>query len=137
MPQVSTRRRVPHSAAEMFDLVADVEQYPWFVPFCSALKVRRREPGEGETEVFLDELSVGPVPTALTRARAEPPKGPSVRTIADRPRGPNEPLEAVQPGLNSKIRLDRNRLTKDGYPWFFTAVRAPDADPFSAAAGAP
>jgi hypothetical protein len=86
--------------------------------------------GEGETEVYLDELTIGPVSAAIARAaRAEPPKGPSVRTIADRPRGPNEPLEAVQPGLNSKIRLDRNRLTKDGYPWFFTAVRAPGADP--------
>ncbi len=86
--------------------------------------------GEGETEVYLDELTVGPIPADLAKApQANSPKGPSVRTIADRPRGPNEPLEAVQPGLNSKIRLDRNRLTKDGYPWFFTAVRAPDADP--------
>ncbi|MGA7609047.1 MAG: type II toxin-antitoxin system RatA family toxin [Xanthobacteraceae bacterium] len=58
MPQVSTRRRVPHSAAEMFDLVADVEQYPRFVPFCSALKVRRREPGEGGTEVLIADMTV-------------------------------------------------------------------------------
>ncbi len=86
--------------------------------------------GEGETEVYLDELTVGPVPPELTRA-----PGPNRRRgrrpglIADRPRGPAEPLEAVQPGLNTRIKLDRNRLTKDGYPWFFTAVRAPDADP--------
>jgi hypothetical protein len=90
--------------------------------------------GEGETEVYLDELTVGPIPPALAeKPRTEPARGsgPSVRTIADRPRGPNEPLEAVAPGLNTRIRLDRNRLTKDGYPWFFTAVRAPDADPAS------
>ena len=86
--------------------------------------------GEGETEVYLDELTVGPVPASVNAVpRAEPPKGPSVRTIADRPRGPNEPLEAVPPGLNSRIKLDRNRLTKDDFPWFPTAVRAPDADP--------
>jgi hypothetical protein len=86
--------------------------------------------GEGETEVYLDELTVGPVPAALAaKPGAEPARGPSVRTIADRPRGPNEPLEPVAPGLNTRIRLDRNRLTKDGFPWFFTAVRAPDADP--------
>jgi coenzyme Q-binding protein COQ10 len=42
----------------MFDLVADVEQYPRFVPFCSALKVRRREPGEGETEVLIADMTV-------------------------------------------------------------------------------
>jgi hypothetical protein len=88
--------------------------------------------GEGETEVYLDELTVGPIPPTLAaNPRAEPSRGPSVRTIADRPRGPNEPLEAVAPGLNTRIRIDRNRLTKDGYPWFFTAVRAPDADPAS------
>ena len=28
MPTFSTKRRVRHSASEMFDLVADVEQYP-------------------------------------------------------------------------------------------------------------
>ncbi|MEJ2435227.1 MAG: SRPBCC family protein [Pseudolabrys sp.] len=40
MPQFSTKRRVPHSAANMFDLVADVERYPEFVPMCSAMRVR-------------------------------------------------------------------------------------------------
>ena len=28
MPQFSSKRRVPHSAQQMFDLVADVERYP-------------------------------------------------------------------------------------------------------------
>ncbi len=42
MPQFSTKRRVRHSAADMFELVADVERYPEFVPLCSSLKVRRR-----------------------------------------------------------------------------------------------
>jgi coenzyme Q-binding protein COQ10 len=34
MTQFSTRRRVKHSAADMFDLVADIERYPEFVPLC-------------------------------------------------------------------------------------------------------
>jgi coenzyme Q-binding protein COQ10 len=42
----------------MFDLVADVEQYPRFVPFCRALKVRRRERGEGGTEVLIADMMV-------------------------------------------------------------------------------
>ena len=58
MPQISTRRRVPHSPAEMFDLVADVEQYPRFVPFCSALKVRRRETVDDGTEVLIADMTV-------------------------------------------------------------------------------
>jgi len=32
MPQFTTKRQVRHSAADMFDLVADVERYPEFVP---------------------------------------------------------------------------------------------------------
>jgi coenzyme Q-binding protein COQ10 len=58
MPQMTTRRRVPHSAAEMFELVADVEQYPRFVPFCRELKVRRREQGEGGTEVLVADMTI-------------------------------------------------------------------------------
>jgi coenzyme Q-binding protein COQ10 len=42
MPEFTTTRHVRHSAANMFDLVADVERYPEFVPLCSSLKVRRR-----------------------------------------------------------------------------------------------
>jgi coenzyme Q-binding protein COQ10 len=33
MPRFSSKRRVHHTASQMFDLVADVERYPEFVPF--------------------------------------------------------------------------------------------------------
>ena len=50
MPQFSTKRRVQHSAADMFDLVADVKSYPEFVPMCSAMHVRSKtDKGEGVT----------------------------------------------------------------------------------------
>jgi coenzyme Q-binding protein COQ10 len=42
MPQFSTKRRVRHAAADMFDLVADVDKYPQFVPFCRSMKVKKR-----------------------------------------------------------------------------------------------
>ena len=55
MPQFSTKRRVRHSAAEMFDLVADGEKYPEFVPLCSALRVKSRtDKGEGITVLIAD-----------------------------------------------------------------------------------
>jgi coenzyme Q-binding protein COQ10 len=55
MPQFTTKRRVRHSAAEMFDLVADVEHYPEFVPLCKDLKIRKREPaGQGVENVIAD-----------------------------------------------------------------------------------
>jgi coenzyme Q-binding protein COQ10 len=55
MPQFSTKRRVRHAATNMFDLVADVEKYPQFVPLCSALAVKNRvEKGSGVTIVVVD-----------------------------------------------------------------------------------
>ncbi|MGA9953410.1 MAG: SRPBCC family protein, partial [Bradyrhizobium sp.] len=46
MPSFSNKRRVLHSASEMFDLVADVERYPEFVPLCHTLKIRQRTPND-------------------------------------------------------------------------------------------
>jgi coenzyme Q-binding protein COQ10 len=58
MPSFSTKRRVRHGAAQMFDLVADVEQYPQFVPLCQALRVKDRTPkGEG-VEVLVADMTV-------------------------------------------------------------------------------
>ena len=57
MPQFSTKRRVRHAAAEMFDLVADIEHYPEFVPLCRDLKVKVRTKGEG-TEILVADMTV-------------------------------------------------------------------------------
>jgi len=58
MPQFSTSRRVKHAAAQMFDLVADVERYPEFVPLCKALRVRHRiEQPEG-VEILIADMTV-------------------------------------------------------------------------------
>ena len=59
MPSFKTMRRVRHSAAEMFDLVADVERYPEFVPLCQSLRVRRRTSGAGAEQVLLCDMAVG------------------------------------------------------------------------------
>jgi len=57
MPQFSTKRRVEHSAADMFDLVADVERYPEFVPLCRATRVIRRTK-TGDREVVVAQMTV-------------------------------------------------------------------------------
>ncbi|MGB8997941.1 MAG: type II toxin-antitoxin system RatA family toxin [Pseudolabrys sp.] len=54
MPQFSTKRRVHHAATDMFDLVADVEKYPQFVPLCSALTVKTRAEKDGRTVLVAD-----------------------------------------------------------------------------------
>ena len=59
MPSFRTTRRVRHSPEQMFDLVADVEKYPLFLPLCEALKVRSRNPGEGGRETLIADMTVG------------------------------------------------------------------------------
>jgi coenzyme Q-binding protein COQ10 len=54
MPQFSTKRRVRHSATKMFDLVADVEKYPQFVPLCNALTIKSRTEKDGTTVMVAD-----------------------------------------------------------------------------------
>jgi coenzyme Q-binding protein COQ10 len=58
MPEFTTTRRLRHSAANMFDLVADVERYPEFVPLCSSLKVRRRIEGSEGVLILVADMTV-------------------------------------------------------------------------------
>jgi coenzyme Q-binding protein COQ10 len=58
MPSFKTTRRIRHSAQEMFDLVADIESYPQFLPLCVALKVRSRTE-EGGVATKVAAMSVG------------------------------------------------------------------------------
>ena len=58
MPSFSNKRRVLHSAPEMFDLVADIERYPEFVPLCQSLKIRQRTPKPDGTEVVVADMTV-------------------------------------------------------------------------------
>jgi coenzyme Q-binding protein COQ10 len=58
MQRFSNKRRVQHRAEQMFDLVADVERYPEFVPLCQSLKVRQRTPKPDGTEVIVADMTV-------------------------------------------------------------------------------
>jgi coenzyme Q-binding protein COQ10 len=58
MPQFTTSRRVRHSASDMFDLVADVEHYPEFVPLCRSLAVRRRSTDAEGRDVIVADMTV-------------------------------------------------------------------------------
>ena len=42
----------------MFDLVADVERYPQFVPLCQQLVVRKRETGADGREIVVADMTV-------------------------------------------------------------------------------
>lgn len=58
MPQFETRRPVRHSPERMYNLVADVEKYPEFLPLCEGLAVRSRKDRDGKTLLVAD-MTVG------------------------------------------------------------------------------
>jgi coenzyme Q-binding protein COQ10 len=47
MPRHAETKRLPYTAAQMFDLVADVARYPEFLPWTAAARIRSRGPVEG------------------------------------------------------------------------------------------
>jgi coenzyme Q-binding protein COQ10 len=106
-----TRTIVPYSAEEMFDLVADVEKYPDFLPHCVALRITSSalENGAGaletemiaaygafrerfRTQVILDRRSLridadyleGPFRRLMTRWRfRDDPEGSEIDFVID------------------------------------------------------
>ena len=66
MPTFETVRHVNHSPERMFDLVADVEKYPEFVPLCERLIVRQRQVDEAGREVLIADLTAGYGPVRET-----------------------------------------------------------------------
>lgn len=57
MPKHSETRTLPYTARQMFDLVADVNSYPEFLPWCAAARVRETT-DHGETQVMDADLVI-------------------------------------------------------------------------------
>ena len=55
MPTHAEKRRLPYGRDRVFDLVADVERYPEFLPWCLACRIKRRE----SPIVFTADLIIG------------------------------------------------------------------------------
>lgn len=57
MRKQGDRRKLPYSAERMYALVADVESYPDFLPWCSAARIRSRT-DQGACEVMEADLVI-------------------------------------------------------------------------------
>ena len=57
MPTHSETRILPYTARQMYDLVADVESYPEFLPWCAAARVRQTKQVD-DHEVMEAELVI-------------------------------------------------------------------------------
>ena len=42
MPTHAEKRIMPYTAQQMYDLIADVDAYPQFLPWCAATRIRKR-----------------------------------------------------------------------------------------------
>lgn len=58
MPTHAETRRLPHTAQQMYDLVADVAAYPQFLPWCAAARVRSVTPKPDGSEVMEADLVI-------------------------------------------------------------------------------
>jgi len=72
VPIHAEKRVLPFSAEQLFDLVADVESYPEFLPWCQATRITRRE-----GDVFYSDMVIG---FKMVRERV------TTRVTLDRPR---------------------------------------------------
>ncbi|WP_375782989.1 type II toxin-antitoxin system RatA family toxin [Bradyrhizobium sp. Pha-3] len=93
MPRFSSKRRVRHTAPQMFDLVADVERYPEFVPLCHALKVRQRTPMDDGTEVVVADMTVSFKLVRETFTSRVTLDRPNLKILVEYLRGPFSNLE--------------------------------------------
>lgn len=54
MPTHAEQRLLPYTREQLFDLVADIERYPEFLPWCTAARIRRRQ-----GDVVIADLVIG------------------------------------------------------------------------------
>ena len=59
MPRFQSSRDVPFTPRQMFDLVADVESYPQFLPLCEDLHIRRKVLSPEGLDVLVADMTVG------------------------------------------------------------------------------
>ena len=57
MPLHKETRIVPYTVDQMFSVVADMERYPEFLPWCTDLKILKREQ-EGSADIAFAEMAV-------------------------------------------------------------------------------
>jgi coenzyme Q-binding protein COQ10 len=93
MPQFSTKRRLRHSASDMFNLVADMESYPQFVPLCRSLRVRNRAQKSEGVETAVSEMTIAYKMIHETFTTQVTMDRPKMQILVDHLRGPFSRLQ--------------------------------------------
>lgn len=53
MPAHTEQKILPYSAEQLFDLVADIEKYPEFLPWCRAARILEKREGECTAQLVI------------------------------------------------------------------------------------
>ena len=102
-------RHVPHLPQRMFEIVADLSDYPRFIPNCKAMHVRK-DPAEGEADVRLAKMTLhfGPITQSYTSRVTVDPEALTITAKAVD--GPFAYLDSVwrfQPeGMGTRVRFE-------------------------------
>ena len=59
MPTHAEQKTLPYSPEQLFQLVAEVEKYPQFLPWCIGSRITKREAEEGGASVLYADLVIG------------------------------------------------------------------------------
>ncbi|MGV8830681.1 MAG: type II toxin-antitoxin system RatA family toxin [Devosia sp.] len=102
-------RHVPHVPMRMFEIVADLGDYPRFIPNCKAMEVRT-DPAAGDGNVLLAKMTLnfGPITQAYTsRVTTDPAALTIVAKAVD---GPFAYLDSVwrfeAEGMGTRVRFE-------------------------------
>jgi coenzyme Q-binding protein COQ10 len=83
MPRHEEQKALAYPADELFSVVADVKDYPLFVPWCVGAQVRREDAQEIVAEL---EIGFGPFQESFTsQVTLDPPRQVLVRAIEGGP----------------------------------------------------
>ena len=102
-------RHVPHLPQRMFEIVADLEDYPRFVPNCKAMDLRP-DPGAGDGSVKLATMTLyfGPITQAYTSRVTLDSQALTIRAKAvDGPFAYLDSVWSFEPeGMGTRVRFE-------------------------------
>jgi coenzyme Q-binding protein COQ10 len=101
-------RHVPHLPQRMFEIVADLEDYPRFIANCRAMEVRPDPAADGRTQLARMTLSFGPITQAYTsRVTADEAALTIAAKAVDGPFAYLDSLWRFEPeGMGTRVRFE-------------------------------
>lgn len=83
MPSHAEQQIMPYTTQQLFDLVADIERYPDFLPWCRAARIIERKPDEflGELVIAFHHLSENYTSRVSMKRPASPSEAGSIDVV--------------------------------------------------------